>query len=349
MEKIAVHYFSTNYTSVRFVKFWENCDLNMFLLGEFSRCYEPDELTTVLALYQSIYMIGFVVGPGVNILFTKIDFFIGNWHLNEANFIGMFMAVLLMFYIVASYFGISDLSKEYDLKELAATVKTTECKTNQKNEVIQLKEIVQNFDLMLIMLSSLLLNYAAVTVELLLPLIASLNFHWSLWKLSSVITCSVLCYAVLSFACVGKCIRGNQDMFNGIVACMVATCLCWSLMIISTSVKIQWIVGQMILMVFIILLNIFSGITSITLSRNMILLLVPSHSTNYCEGIRCAFSRTGGVIGFFNVAMIYPYLEYVSPVIIFITIVHTLLFVLRRKYFKSLSLYASSVNSCKVW
>ena len=317
-------------------------------LGEFSRCYEPDEITTVLARYQSIYMIGFVAGPGVNILFAKVDFFIGSWHLNEGNFIGIFMAVLLMFYIVAAYFGISDLSKEYDLKELAATVRRTEYETNQKKEVIQLKDIVQNFYLMLIMSLSLILNYAAVTVELLLPLIVSINFHWSLLKLSVVITCCVLCYAVLSFACVGKCIRGNQDMFNGIVACMVATCLCWSMMIISTSVKIPWIMGQIILMVFIILLNIFSGITSITLSRNMILLLVPSHSTNYCEGIRCAFSRTGALIGFFNAAMIYPYLEYVSPVIMFIIIVQTLLFVLRRKYFKTLSLCASSVNSCKV-
>ena len=53
-------------------------------------------------------------------LFKNVDFSIGAWHLNTTNFIGIFMAIVIMFYSVAVYFGVSDLSKEFDLKQRMA-------------------------------------------------------------------------------------------------------------------------------------------------------------------------------------------------------------------------------------
>lgn len=84
--------------------------------GEVFRIYDKKESTVAMIWLSSSYVIGFMIGPALNFLFTEINFNIGPVQINYLNFIGIFMSALLVIGVVIVNFLVHDCSLQFDLK-----------------------------------------------------------------------------------------------------------------------------------------------------------------------------------------------------------------------------------------
>lgn len=91
--------------------------LRSVISGEIARCYPDAEVLSKFSSMGMAFALGFIVGPGVNFMFTTVDVTIGTWHITYANIPGVYMALLFFATQVFVYFAVYDLSREYDMKD----------------------------------------------------------------------------------------------------------------------------------------------------------------------------------------------------------------------------------------
>ena len=84
--------------------------------GELARSYTHDELSSIFSIVAAASGFGFMAAPGINIAFSSVDIWLGNWHITYANFSGLYMVTLFVISQIMTIFFVYDLSKEYDLK-----------------------------------------------------------------------------------------------------------------------------------------------------------------------------------------------------------------------------------------
>lgn len=332
--------------------------------GEFSRVYPEDVLGEVLTKYITIYSIGFIIGPGTGIAFQKIDIYVGSWHLNNTNFFGIFMTILIIISNVLVYFFVSNLSQEYDLKALRESEEINERKkrkkdSQDKNPVpndsmtlhcvekkaesplsiqtanldfnasapLTVKEILKNYQIMLIIISTAFLNYIGVTTDLLVPLLASRMFHWDMWHVSVTVAVCGVVYALLMWTCVAKMIKGRQKIYFAYVGSLLVACVGPIILTIPCIFTISELIAQNVLIVCAVLFNAFSGLSGIAFSRAIILQMSPGNSVTFCEGIRMAMSRLFGLIGLFSTSFLLPHLKIATPVITVLMLIQMILII----------------------
>ncbi|XP_047145622.1 uncharacterized protein LOC105846705 [Hydra vulgaris] len=92
------------------------CGLSSVICAEIIRSYPSSETIFQLSIQSLAFNSGFIIGPCINILFLKIDFYIGYWHLKNFNFIGIFMSIVCLIMCLLSFLMVHNLSKEFDLK-----------------------------------------------------------------------------------------------------------------------------------------------------------------------------------------------------------------------------------------
>ncbi|XP_047145547.1 uncharacterized protein LOC124818582 isoform X1 [Hydra vulgaris] len=93
------------------------CGLYSVMIAEIIRSYPSSKTSFQLSIQSLAFYLGFIIGPCINFLFLKIDFYIGCWHLKNVNFIGIFMSLVCLIMCLISFLMVYDLSKEFDLKE----------------------------------------------------------------------------------------------------------------------------------------------------------------------------------------------------------------------------------------
>ena len=99
-------------------RFLSGCDgLNSVMCGELIRSYPSSETTFQLSILSITFNSGFILGPGLNFMFSNIDFYLGHWHIKNVNFIGVFMTFVCIIMEILCLTMIHDLSKEFDLKQ----------------------------------------------------------------------------------------------------------------------------------------------------------------------------------------------------------------------------------------
>ncbi|XP_066924052.1 uncharacterized protein [Clytia hemisphaerica] len=90
--------------------------LRSVISGEIARCYPDSEVLSRFSSMGMAFALGFIVGPGVNFMFTTVDFNIGAWHVTYVNIPGVYMALFFFITQICVFFMVHDLSREYDLK-----------------------------------------------------------------------------------------------------------------------------------------------------------------------------------------------------------------------------------------
>nr|XP_047145457.1 uncharacterized protein LOC101237375 [Hydra vulgaris] len=70
--------------------------LKPIIYSETVRNYPTNEISSKLSILSMMVYFGFMLGPGINFSFKNIDFFIGHWHLQYANFTGLFMGIYVL-------------------------------------------------------------------------------------------------------------------------------------------------------------------------------------------------------------------------------------------------------------
>ena len=116
------------------------------MIGELARSYHPDELTYTLPITN--FMLFFAVLPSALIVFLtpNIKLNIGSLYITYGNFIGIVMIILYCVKEIVTVTFVSDLSREYNLKESLANLKKTG-NTNDNNKDTVLLEPNDETDL----------------------------------------------------------------------------------------------------------------------------------------------------------------------------------------------------------
>ena len=96
-------------------------DINMSIItAEIARSFQTQDICPKISTIVTCFSITFVIAPAMNVAFKYIDINVLGWQINYGNLPGLFMAVCFICVLITTYFFVSDLSKEYDLKEMKA-------------------------------------------------------------------------------------------------------------------------------------------------------------------------------------------------------------------------------------
>ena len=91
--------------------------LNPVISGEVSRCYGSELLTGIFAMLTFTNGLGLMIGPALSVVFQNVNFWMGWLHIIVLNAGSFSIAVGFTLIQGAVLVCVSDLSKEYDLKE----------------------------------------------------------------------------------------------------------------------------------------------------------------------------------------------------------------------------------------
>uniref|UniRef100_A0A7M5UCY7 Major facilitator superfamily (MFS) profile domain-containing protein n=2 Tax=Clytia hemisphaerica TaxID=252671 RepID=A0A7M5UCY7_9CNID len=298
--------------------------------GEFSRLYEGPELTKKLSQYQALYAIGFLSGPAAPVMFGKIDIKICSWWtLNQNNFVGIFMALLTLVILLAILLGVHDLS----IQDVAANTQSEmPINTSQppSNSSFNLKSILKNLDLMLLILSSSFTNALAGMLELMINLTASDWFKWSLTRLGIVTCICVVIYTVLMLTVAHKVIQRYLKFL--FLLCFPIHALCVIILMLPKITNIDHLYSQEAHLALCILTNTFTGLTISVLSRNLLFQMVPAGSASFSDGFRSTTQRIMGIVTFFLAAWAYDTSVVTSPILSLVLLMIAIILATRRKF-----------------
>ena len=318
--------------------------------------------------FQSIYTLGFVMGPALNVLFLHINIHIGPWIINKYNFIGIFLAMVLICYNVLVYLLLHDLSNPTQAGSSGANNHETqpgssrpnnhetqtgssrpnnhetqagssrpnssemERKGENKSGCVR-RNVFASFPIMMLILSSSLNNFIAVLTELTIPILSNKVFMWSIERLSVVTTLCVTVFAIAMIAVGAASLVTSERVFSMYLCCFAGLCVSISLLVLPAYIVVNSTSVQVVVVVFVTLLNSCCGLMSVALAKSMFLTLVPSENASLYEGARCVVYRVFGFTAFLTTSFLFPYLSVVAPILIILLIVCLLVFCVRRNYF----------------
>lgn len=334
---------------------------NMVVIGEVSRSYESDEITSKISWMVMCFSVGFTISPGMNILFKSTDFHIGPLHMGSGNMPGFFMALCFILIIILSFFMVSDISREFDLKATneqmsSRDIKGIDCKQhdlmlnrdgededepyqenhhkrgNHTRRMSTLRMILSTFDLVLLLVFGFICSYTLFGFDVLMSLIGSKYFGFNVSQTSLIFIIDGLIYGFVLFA-IGKASKRFSD-FN-IIVCAVLVQLFGQAAILTLSLYHSNIYINYICFIFYILA--FSTTWSIeeVLSRSLFGKLVPSYCQSYAEGVRRSVSNVAFIISGISTAGLFAYLPIMFSVLIFLTLIMFAVFLYRRESLSS--------------
>ena len=97
--------------------------LRAVIYGEIGRVYDTANVSRCIAITSIGSLVGYTLGPMVNILFANVDFYIGDWHINYTNMPGVYMTIICFINQFILFFMVHDLSLEFKYIELYSEVK----------------------------------------------------------------------------------------------------------------------------------------------------------------------------------------------------------------------------------
>ena len=110
--------------------------------GEIARSYRENETTNIFSMMGLAFGVGFIAGPGINIVFDGLSIQLYTWKITSAKVTGVYMATLFTIQQFFVYFLVSDLSREFDLKSYAERLHTKNWdESNKKSDhILELQE-----------------------------------------------------------------------------------------------------------------------------------------------------------------------------------------------------------------
>ena len=86
------------------------------IVSELTRSFPPDEVIAQMTAMACGYIIGYTIGPCINFAFDRADFSFVGVHIKYANGASLVACFVYFSTFIVSLFFVSDLSREFDLK-----------------------------------------------------------------------------------------------------------------------------------------------------------------------------------------------------------------------------------------
>ena len=280
--------------------------------GELARSYNEKDLTSIIATYNIGGSIGWLVAPGLNIIFKDFNIHLGYWHITYKNAGPLIISAVLAFVQIFAFKFVHDLSKEYDLKEHSRKIQMeATCSDPQSNEtqpykneadfsnasflrnsISKIVELLKRCVLLVLFYVSFTTGVNILAFETLLSLLATNVLKWSMEWISITFVLAGVIFITLS-ALIYRFNRIITD-YNLIIAGLVTEfigCIClWAFDHCSGTLRVAFYCIMVIEYSFaFVVLRI--PLLSITAK------LVLSSEQNITEGIRFSVAAIGHSLG----------------------------------------------------
>ncbi|XP_066936592.1 uncharacterized protein [Clytia hemisphaerica] len=90
---------------------------NPIILSELTRSYPPEEVLAQLTAISCAFMLGCMIGPCINFIFIRADFWFLGVHIKYANGTSLLVCFMYIISFFLIFFFVTDLSRHFDLKE----------------------------------------------------------------------------------------------------------------------------------------------------------------------------------------------------------------------------------------
>ncbi|XP_066914962.1 uncharacterized protein [Clytia hemisphaerica] len=345
--------------------------ISPILTSEIARSYPRDEVLGKLSTLCFSFSLGLIGGPCINFAFIRADFRLFGVHIGYANGSGLALTIIYFSMMILSFF-VSDLSREFDLKEATRNYhqhnksleieKATEVDSFEKtdealkesdvqtsilptklepdqeepllNTIETIKQLLTNIDAMILLMIAFFFSYSIVTFESWIPMTCVNFLHWNLAEINAIVlaTGAVCSISLSGFAVINV----SHFAFH-----LLAVCSCISLAFVYVMFLYFHWYGGLIFAVDITIWICYTFCFSLLaigfemFTSITLALMVPSRVQTSAESIRLAFSSGGASIGMFTAAFLFHVLSYFNPICIVLCFVLSSMLVWRRKFFQN--------------
>ena len=312
--------------------------LRSVIIGEISRVYEPNEVTSKYSVMGMTYSFGFIVGPAINFTFKSMSLKIGEIEVNCLNFPSIFIAMCFVMIQIGVFAFVHDLSKIHDKKKIHEELEQEQepllidqsegTNTKSLNKASVLCQMTKSIDITLLIFTSFCCTYFITSIEMWLPLIILDTLKWKLFELNIVIfgtgiTCVLACFFLIRFPFSSK--------YSYIIA--VICLLCFAVMIGTLIVIVRYKSNLIVTVTNWVLFCILFG--SQVVIEDVFLVaciagMVSSRIQTFMDTVRLSASRIGALIALSTSALLYEWMAYVGCAYIFIITLNIFAFSYRR-------------------
>lgn len=312
--------------------------LRSVIIGEISRVYEPNEVTSKYSVMGMTYSFGFIVGPAINFTFKSMSLKIGEIEVNCLNFPSIFIAMCFVMIQIGVFAFVHDLSKIHDKKKIHEELEQEQepllidqsegTNTKLLNKASVLCQMTKSIDITLLIFTSFCCTYFITSIEMWLPLIILDTLKWKLFELNIVIfgtgiTCVLACFFLIRFPFSSK--------YSYIIA--VICLLCFAVMIGTLIVIVRYKSNLIVTVTNWVLFCILFG--SQVVIEDVFLVaciagMVSSRIQTFMDTVRLSASRIGALIALSTSALLYEWMAYVGCAYIFIITLNIFAFSYRR-------------------
>lgn len=193
------------------------------------------------------------------------------------------------------------------------------------------KIMVSNKETCLVFVATVVLMYTLFAISALVPLLANDLLKWSLKSLSIMYTAigisDIVCFLLMATYC-----KSNKSVYGTCLASIAAHILASSILI-CIKVLDRNAGRDLSLMIILVPAVTICWTFDSVLIRVIFANMIPSHIQSFSETLRVAFSKGARIGGSFTVAVMLPWLQWWSIVMIVLTVPIFILFVTRWRYF----------------
>ena len=280
-------------------KFLQGCSFasRPLMVGEIVRSYQSNELQHKLPILSSAEAFGGAAGPIIMTMFLHTDFRIFDIHVTYANVSGLIFLSLGIVIQVLVVLMVSDLSREFDLKQHYeySIVKEDNTEENIRSLKDVLKNIVTNIDPLFIMIYTFFTIIFITATYRMLPIIIMRTFHYKNIMVNACYMINAITTGTLTLILMFFKITCRQVYLCGVAALLTLLVNAGFLFTFSFDINNAYITAPM-LIVYAVLLSIHM-LGEIIFAQVVCGKLSKSQNQSFVEGIRIFVMSLGSVLG----------------------------------------------------
>ena len=302
------------------------------MVGEIVRSYHSNELQHKLPILSCAEAFGGAAGPIIMVMFLHTDFRIFDIHVTYANVSGLVFLSLGIVTQVLVVFMVSDLSREFDLKQHDENNVGSKDNTEEKVRSLKsvLKKIVTNIDPLFVMIYTFFAIAFVVATFRMLPIIILRNFHYKNIMVNACLVTYAITTCTLTLILMFFKATGIQVYLCGVVALLTLLVNAGFLFTFTFDINNTYITAPM-LIVYAVLLGIHY-VGEIIFAQVVCAKLTKSQNQSFVEGIRLFVFSLACVLGALIPIYASNNLVYFSTIMSVITIILLLIAFARRAH-----------------
>lgn len=280
------------------------------ILGEMARVYSKDELTTVLTNIQITGTMMYGLAPCSPVFFANIDFVMFGLKINQYNCVALIVLVVLVLFGIFSYFFLTNLTRHPGYKIYIERIHPNEitddikiCNSGKAVQLLSLKDILSDFDLITILAGATLTAFIYGLGEVTINMVAMLQFKWTLTRVSVVTLCTVVATTVLMILL--QRFKGSVNTFYLNQLCTTFNWMFMALLLFTRNTKVDSYTSQVVIFFTFLMLNLVAGYNSTAWARWLYFSIIPHHSCSTVDGFRFTTTQIGCSFGFLLASFAY--------------------------------------------